>query len=167
MAQDVLFITREDVVRFTSTNGNVDVDRYLLYVKQAQDLSIQPLLGTKLFDKIKDDIIAGTLIDPYLSLLEDKIKPIVMHYTMVHYLPWAGVQISNKGLFKFTQENGVNVENDEVSKLIEKSRSIAEHYAQRFIDYMCFNQSQFPEYYTNTNDDMYPTRNNYFGGWVL
>ena len=86
---------------------------------------------------------------------------------MVHYLPWAAVQISNKGLFKFTQENGINVENDEVGKLIEQSRSIAEHYAQRFIDYMCFNQSQFPEYYGNTNDQMSPTHNNFFGGWVL
>lgn len=167
MAQDVLFITRNDVVRFTATNGNVDVDRYLTFVKQAQDLMVQPLLGTKLFEKLKADIIAGTLADPYLTLLEDKIKPIVIQYTMVKYLRWASVQISNKGVFKFTQENGVNIDSDELALLMEDARSTGEHYAQRFIDWMAFNNSQIPEYNNNVNDDMYPTRTNFFGGWVV
>lgn len=167
MAQDVLFVTKDDVVRFTSMNGNVDVDKYLMYVKQAQDLDVQILLGTKLFDKLKNDIIAGTLADPYLTLLEDKIKPIVLHYTMVQYLPWAPYVIGNNGVFKRTQENGQVVDKDELFQMIEKERSTAQHYAERFIDFMCFNQSDFPEYNSNVNDDIYPTQKNYFNGWVV
>ena len=77
MAEDVLFITRNDLVRFTATNGNVDPDKFLQWVKVAQDLHIQGYLGTKLFEKLKEDIRNSTLVDPYLSLLEDyiKIKP--------------------------------------------------------------------------------------------
>jgi hypothetical protein len=51
--------------------------------------------------------------------------------------------------------------------LIEKERSIAEHYTRRFIDYMSFNQSSFPEYNTNSNADMHPDKQADFGGWYL
>ncbi len=167
MASDLLFLTRNDIVTFTSTNGNLDPDRFMVYIKIAQDRQLQPLLGTKLFDKLKDDIRNNVLIEPYLSLLEDKLKPIVMYYTMVEFLPFANYQIANKGVFTFTQENGQIVPKDEVDQLIEKNRSIAEFYAQRFIDYICFNQNLFPEYNQNQDDQIYPTTNNYWGGWVM
>lgn len=167
MSEYVLFVTRKDIVRFTAMNGNVDVDRYLQFCKISQDRMVQPLLGTKLFEKIQNEIKAGTLATPYKELLEDKIKPIVLHYTMTEYLPWASIQVSNKGLFKFTQENGQIVDKSEIDNLIEKSRSYGEFYAQRFIDYICFNQTLFPEYNQNSQDDIPSTTQNYWGGWVL
>ena len=53
------------------------------------------------------------------------------------------------------------------SYLIQKERDIAEHYSRRFIDYMSFNNALYPEYNTNNNEDMYPTKNQNFNGWVL
>ena len=137
MAKYVLFVTRKDIVRFTAMNGNVDVDRYQQFCKLAQDRMIQPLLGTKLFEKIQDDISNDVLATPYKELLEDKIKEVILFYTMVEYLPWGNVQISNKGIFKFTQENGQTVDKSEVDKLIESARSSGEFYAQRLIDHLC------------------------------
>jgi hypothetical protein len=51
--------------------------------------------------------------------------------------------------------------------LVEKARDIAQHYTNRFIDFMCFNQADFPEYNANSNGDMYPDKDAYFTGWVL
>ena len=48
-----LLISRNDVVRFTSINGNVDVDKFIQYVSIAQDIHIQGMLGTKLLEKIQ------------------------------------------------------------------------------------------------------------------
>lgn len=167
MAKYVLFVTRKDIVRFTAMNGNVDVDRYQQFCKLAQDRMIQPLLGTKLFEKIQDDIENGVLATPYKELLDDKIKEVILFYTMVEYLPWGNVQISNKGIFKFTQENGQTVDKSEVDKLIENARSAGEFYAQRLIDHLCQFSNLYPEYNQNKNDDINPTTNNYWGGWVL
>lgn len=167
MAQEVLFVTKEDVVRYTDLNGNTDVDRFLSKVKIAQDLDVQILLGTKLFERLKNDIINDTLADPYLSLLEEKIVPIVIHYAMVQYLPSAPYVVGNKGVYKRTSENGQVVDSNELIKMIENARSVAEAYAQRFIDYMSYNQLQFPEYFSNVNDDIYPSRRNYFNGWYI
>ena len=167
MAVDVLFVTRDDIVRFTAMNGNVDVDKYLQFVKIAQDLHIQGYLGTKLYQKLKDEITAGTLVNPYLSLLDTYIKPMVIHFSMIEYLPFASYVIGNKGVYKYTSENGEIVGKEEVDQLIEKERDIADHYVQRFLDHICYNQSTYPEYYENSNGDIYPTTKNNFNGWYI
>ena len=50
MAQ-AIFITREDLTKSTSLNGNVDVDKFVQYIKISQDIHIQNYLGTDLFEK--------------------------------------------------------------------------------------------------------------------
>jgi len=164
---EALLITRDDLVRFTSVNGNVDTDKFIQYIKIAQDIHIQNYLGTQLLNKIKADIIATTLSGDYETLVNTYIKPMLIHWAMVEYLPFAAYTIANKGVYKHSSENAENVAKDEVDFLLEKERKIAQHYTQRFIDYMSFNQQLFPEYNDNSNGDMYPDTNNNFIGWVL
>ena len=164
---EALLITRDDLVRFTSVNGNVDTDKFIQYIKIAQDIHIQNYLGTELLNKIKADIIASTLTGDYQSLVETYVKPMLIHWAMVEYLPFAAYTIANKGVYKHSSENAENVAKDEVDFFLEKERKIAQHYTQRFIDYMSFNQQLFPEYNDNSNGDMYPDTNNNFIGWVL
>jgi hypothetical protein len=166
MAQ-ALFVTREDIVKFTAMSGNVDTDKFIQFVKIAQDIHIQNYLGTKLFDKINNDIVSDSLESPYTTLLSKYIKPMVIHWAMVEYLPFAAYTIANKGVFKHNSENSTNVEKTEVDFLIEKERDIAQHYTNRFIDYMTFNQVLFPEYNLNSNADVYPDKDSAFVGWVL
>lgn len=164
---EALLITRTDLVKFTAMNGNVDTDKFIQYIKIAQDIHIQGYLGTDLLQKIQADIVASTLTGDYLTLVETYVKPMLIHWAMVEYMPFAAYTIANKGVYKHSSENSENVDKIEVDFLIEKERKIAEHYTQRFIDYMCFNQSKFPEYNTNSNGDMYPNTDTNFSGWVL
>lgn len=164
---EALLITRLDLVKFTSMNGNIDTDKFVQYVKVAQDIHIQNILGTRLLERIKSDIEAGTLSNPYLSLLNDYVKHMLIHWSMVEYLPYSAYTIANKGMFKHGAENSETVSKDEVDFLVEKERKVAQSYTQRFIDYICFHNSDFPEYNQNSNGDMYPDTNNNFIGWVL
>lgn len=245
---EALFITRQDLVRFTSVNGNVDTDKFIQYIKIAQDIHIQNYLGTNLFDTIKNyivlsqsgivtgvnitnagtgyttdltnvsvtggngsgftvdfttdgDILLTALVNEggtgyklnnvltiasegngdaqltvtalydiptdYKTLLESYIKPMLIHWAMVEYLPFAAYTIANKGVYKHGSENAENVDKIEVDFLVNKERSIAEHYTERFIQYMNFNQILFPEYNTNQNGNMFPDDINNYGGWVL
>jgi len=166
MAQ-ALFITRNDLVKYTAINGNVDTDKFIQFIKVAQDIHIQNYLGSDLFNKISQDIINDTLTGDYLTLVETYVKPMVIHWAMVEYLPFASYSIANKGLFKHSAENASNVDKNEVDFLIEKSRNLAQYYTDRFISYMSFNNNLFPEYYSNSNDDVYPDKNASFEGWVL
>ena len=166
MAQ-ALFVTRDDIVKFTALNGNIDVDKFVMYIKIAQDTHIQTYLGTQLFNKLNDDIVNDDLTEPYTTLLTKYIKPMVIHWSMVEALPFLAITIAGKGIYKHTSENATSVEKSEIDYLVEKERDIAQHYTQRFIDYMCYVNSDFPEYNSNSNGDMYPDTDNFYGSWVL
>jgi hypothetical protein len=243
---EALLITRQDVVKFTAMNGNVDTDSFIQFVKIAQDIHIQNFLGTDLLQRLQSEIILATSGIPttftitnqgtgyttgtgvtttggtgtgltlditdtgglitdadidtagtgykvndvitvdggnddatirisaiytiptdYNNLLVNYIKQMLIHWAMVEYLPFAAYTIANKGVYKHNSENATNVEKVEIDFLIEKERSIAQHYTERFIEHISFNNDKFPEYNSNSNGDMYPDTNNNYQGWYL
>jgi len=97
---EALFITTSDIAKFTALNGNVDVDKYTQFIKIAQDVHLQNYLGTDLFNKINDDIVASTLASPYTTLVTNYIKNVLIHWAMVEYLPFAAYTMANKGVYK-------------------------------------------------------------------
>jgi len=164
---EALLIGVKDVVKFTSVNGNIDSDTILQYIKISQDIHLQNVVGTKLLNKIKADIVAGTLSGNYLSLVNTYLKPMLIHWTLVEWLPFSAYSLSNKGVFKHSSENATNAEKNEIDFLIDKQVSIATHYTDRFVSYINFNQNLFPEYTNNSNGDMYPDSETNFIGWYL
>lgn len=163
-----LFINRNDLVNKTPLGGNVDADKFLQFVEIAQETHIQNYLGTKLYEKISADIVAGTLAGNYQALVTDYVKPMLIHFAMSEYLPFASYTIGNGGIYKHQSENSQAVSKDEVDYMVNKERQIAKSYTERFVDYMQFNAStMFPEYYTNANEDVYPLRSDNFTSWVL
>ena len=161
----VLFINRNDLVKNTIIDGNVQADKLMHFIKIAQEIHVQNYLGTDLYTKIQSlintDAISGTV---YETLLVKYVQPMLIHYAMVDYLP----SIKQGGVYKHVSENAETVSKSEVDYLVEKERTLAEYYTRRFIQFMDFNQSSYPEYTSNTNDDIYPDRDEpTFQGWVL
>lgn len=153
-----LFIKPITLKRNSIVDGNVDIDKFIQFIKIAQQIHIRNYTGTDLYNKISADIIADSLSGNYLTLVNDFLQPMLIHYAMVDYLPFAAYQIKNGGISKHVSENSESVTKEEVDYLVEKHRDIAEYYTRRFIDYMSFNQSSFPEYTSNTNDEIHPDK---------
>ena len=162
-----LFITTEDIKRYSVLSGNVDPDKFIYMVEISQDTEVQNYLGTKLLEKLQDLILAGTINLPanaaYKTLLETYVKPMTIYWALVCYMPFAAYTVANGGVYKHTSESS-----ETVDYLVEKYRDIAQFYTNNFTSYMIYNQSLFPEYNSNSEDDIYPdTSNADFGGWVL
>ena len=117
-----LFITNDDLVRNTLIDGSVDVSKFVQFLKLGQEIHIQNYLGTKLYDRISADIIANTLTNPYLLLVNEYIKPMLIHFAMVDYLPFAAYTVANGGVYKHRSENSELVTKEEVDYLVEKHR---------------------------------------------
>jgi len=166
MAQ-VLFVSPADVIKRTGINGNVDRDQMIQFIKIAQDIHIQNILGTRLFEKLKTDITSGNIPTNYQTLLDDYIQDMVIHYAAIEILPYIHFKVANGGIYTKGAENGTSVTKEDLDYLVQKERDIAEHYARRFVDHMSFNNATYPEYNQNNNDDMYPSKNQNFAGWVL
>jgi len=166
MAQ-VLFVSPADVIKRTGINGNVDRDQMIQFIKIAQDIHIQNILGTNLFNKIAADIEADSLSGNYLTLFTDYIQDMVIHWAAIEILPYIHYKVANGGIYTKSAENGENITKQDLDYLVQKERDIAEHYSRRFVDHMAYYSSRYPEYNTSSNDDMYPSKNQNFNGWVL
>jgi len=162
-----LFITREQLVKNTIIDGNVDTDKFLQFIKIAQEIHIQNYLGTQLYLKIANDVDNNTLTGDYLELVTDYIQPMLIHYAMVDYLPFAAYQVKNGGVFKHRSENAETPTKDEVDFLVQKYRDFAEYYTRRFVDFMCFDNTIFPEYNDNQDADVRPDKDTNISRWVL
>jgi|TARA_B100000809_G_C14985928_1_gene476218 hypothetical protein len=162
-----LFISRTDLVKNTILDGNLDTDKFIQFIKIAQEIHITNYLGSKLYNKISEDIISGSLSGDYLKLVDDYIQPMLIHFAMVEYLPFAAYQIKNGGVSKHSSENSESVSKDEVNFLVQKERDFSEYYTRRFVDYICFNSEKFPEYSNNTDSDVHPDKDVKGSNWVL
>ena len=162
-----LFITQQDLVRNSIISGNVDYDKIIQFVRVSQEIDVQNLLGTDLYNRISADIIAGTLTGNYLSLVTDFVQPTLIWFAQMNYIPFSAYTIAKGGVYKHQAENSQSVDKNEVDYLVGKAREYANYYSTRLVDYLCFNSSLFPEYTSNTNNDINPDTNTTFNGWVL
>lgn len=164
-----LFINRTDLIRNSIMDGNVDTDKFIQFIKIAQEIDVQQIMGTKMYDGLTTAIpnIDLPANARWKTVLDDFIAPMLIWYAQSNYMPFAAYQIKNGGVFKHTSENAQSVDKNEIDFLVEKARTNAEWYSRRFIDFMSFNQTTYPEYTSNVNDDLYPSNDATFNGWVL
>ena len=165
----VLFINRTDLVRNSIIDGNVDSDKYMQFIKLAQEVHVQNYLGTQMYDALT---VAIPNIDlpanaRWKTLLDDYVVPMMIWFSQVEFIPFASYQLRNGGMMKHRSENSDTVSKEEVDFLVEKARTNAEWYSRRFIDFMSFNETTYPEYTSNVNNDIYPSYDATFNGWVL
>lgn len=165
--QKALFISKDDLVSQTPLSANIDFDKVQHFITIAQDIHVHQMLGSKLYDRLQSDVIGGTLAGDYRTLVYDYIKPTLVQYSFMEYLPFSQYTISNKGVFKHTSENSSIPTHQEVDAMRDAARDIAQYYSKRLVDYLRHNDNLFPEYNTNTDEDVRPAKDITFGGWNI
>jgi hypothetical protein len=141
---ETLFITPAEITGTTIMGGNVDPDRYITNIAFVQISVIEPLLGTELYDKIIADFEAETLVDLYLTLFDDFVKPITKHTAIAEYIEISPFLVENGGAFKHTADGREALTRQEIEILSGKYRAMAQMYVQRFNKWICHNT--IPEY---------------------
>lgn len=171
MAAFGLFITRNDIIKNTPLQGAIDADRLLPFVRTAQEKYILNLLGTVLYNKLQDDVESQTAFTGYyLTLMEEYVKPTLIWYACVEFIPFSGTQFKSEGAVKHKSEQSESVGKTEIDYLAQKAQDNAEYYATRMQDYLIANSSNIPEFLETTGDStmIYPDQSNqYFGGLNL
>ena len=164
-----LFVNRTDLIRNSIMDGNVDTDKFIQFIKLAQEIDVQQIIGTNMYDGLTAAIpnIDQPANARWKTVLNDYVVPMLIWYAQASYYPFAAYQVRNGGVFKHRSENADTVSKTEVDFLVEKARTNADWYSRRFIDFMAFNQTTYPEYTNNVNDDIYPSGSATFNGWVL
>ena len=164
-----LFVTRNDIIKTSPLQGSIDSDRLLPFIKTAQEKYILNLLGTVLYYKLQADVETGTpFTGIYEDLMTDHIKPTLIWYSVVEYLPFSGVQFKSEGAVKHQSEQSQAVGKTEIDYLVQKSSDNAEWYSTRMQNFLiAYSPNDIPEFYQSVGNatQIYPDQTNqYFSG---
>jgi len=158
---EILLITEDYLKKYTAITDAVDPNIIRPAIYLAQDKQITNYLGTDLMNKIKSDVSAGTLSGDYETLLNDYVLKSLLWWTMVELYPSLLYKHDNGNLVSRQSEDTTPVTKGEMESLKEAARDNARYYTNRLVQYLCYNSSLFPEYTSNSNNDIKPDRNPY------
>lgn len=171
MSRNILFISRNDIIRRSPVGGNIDPEKLVPFIKTAQDKYIWIILGSKLYYYLQDEIAAETLAEPYINLMEQYIKDCLVHYSVVEALPFLPYTIANAGIFKnLNPDQTATPSKQDIDFLLQKELQTAQFYAERLVTHLIANTNVYPQYNQTTgkSDNIYPDMGQqYTQGWVI
>ena len=142
----VQLISEAKIREFTDMNNNVDSKLISNAIRESQDIDLQRLLGTLLYDKILSDVQSNTLTGAYQSLVNDYIQNFLLYATYYYTLEYIYMRPRNNGLL--TPTGGDNSDSVDRSMYNVKRQSVQnkrEFYAEKLTDYLIENQNTYPE----------------------
>lgn len=160
-----LFITRNDIIKNTPLNGAIDADKLLPFVRTAQDKYMLNFLGTVLFYYIQDQITAGTvdqLSVYYQDLIYKHIKPTLIWFSAVEYIPFSQISFKSEGAVKHMSDQSVAPSKNEIDYLLQKAQDNADWYATRLQNYLIAYSYAIPQYLQSVGNltQIYPDMGN-------
>ena len=139
-------ISEEKLRQFTDINDNLDSKLIKNAVREAQDIYLQRLLGTSLYEKILDDIDANTLSGNYKELVDDFVQPMLIYATYWEALDAIYTRPRNNGLLQPTGgENSEKADGTFYNRKRQAVENKMEYYSERLTNYLIQNQGEFPE----------------------
>lgn len=152
-----LLITYAELYANTSVINNIDESLLTNHIQAAQDIELRNLLGQKLVEKLETDYSGGSISSYYATLRSDYVVKVLSNYAAAYALPFLGFKIAKGGVYSIDDgERTTPATASDVRYLASQFRDTAQYYGDRMLDYIIANSSQFPEYYTNVNGDVYP-----------
>lgn len=160
-----LFIDDEYLKTYTPLGRSIDVNQIYPFVREAQDIYTQDLLGTPLYNYLEWKLYTGlTFSTAYFTQKEIELVNIcskaLAYWTVYLAIPHIAIQIRNIGVARATGENTQLTSLSEMKYIREEMMNLAEFWNQRVVNFLCENSTDFP-LYNAASDDMYPTTYQY------
>lgn len=153
--QNIILLSEARLKAFTDLNDYVDPDLLKSAIREAQILYLTNVLGTRLYNKIMDDVEAGTLATDYKNLIDDYILDYLLYATYYVALEYIWLRPRNNGLLQ--PQGGDNSTSVDMQIYDKKRRSVEnklEYFGERLVTHLCFNTEKFPEYSQAVNDEI-------------
>ena len=141
------FILSEAKFReFTDVNDSLDTALIKNAIREAQDIHLQRIIGTKLYNKILSDIDASSLTGDYETLVNDYIQDFLLYAAYYETLEAIYIRPRNNGLLTPTGgENSIEVDRSLFNVKRQSVENKMEFYAEKLSQYISENENTFPE----------------------
>ena len=155
------FILSEAKFReFTDVNDMLDTALIKNAIREAQDIHLQRIIGTKLYDKILSDINGDTLAGVYKTLVDYYLQDFLLYAAYYESLEAIYIRPRNNGLLTPTGgENSIEVDRSLYNVKRQSVENKMEFYAEKLSQYISEEEASFPE--LNTNNKAYEQNPDY------
>ena len=156
---NILLISEDFIKTNSGLNDNVWGSYLAPAIREAQDIKLQQILGSNLYqsllDKIADGSIKNTDFKPYKTLLDEYVQIYLMYQTISDLVPIIGVKLTNLGVVVSNDEHLTNLSQSERELVQTYYEQRAEFYGKRLQEYLKDNCNDFNE--LQGNYDIHPT----------
>ena len=146
MSRNIYLISVDTLKKRSAVHSNVDDKLLLPEIKTAQDIFIEPALGSSLYKRLQEGIAANNLTTDERTLLDDYITDALVNYVAAAMPVASSYQFFTKGMLQATVENTQTATIPDMLRVSEKYKKQGDHYRERAIRYICTNRSSFPQY---------------------
>lgn len=146
MSANTIFIKGQLLKDRTGVSDAIDDKQLKPQIKLAQDMYLQPALGSTLYLRLQSGVEANNLNTNETTLLNNYVTDCLVWYTM-SLLPIAlGFQFFSKGVLQKTSDESNTPSRSDLEVISSQYKQTAEFYKQRLINYLRQNYSLFAEY---------------------
>jgi len=149
--QTTLFISEAKVRGFSDINESLDDKLITNAIREAQDIVIQPIIGTILYNTLTTKIDNSSLSGSYQSLVDDYVQPALLYASLYNITENTFIRTRNNGLLT---PNGGENSNSVDKQIYDVKRQSIENKKQFYCDmlsrYISQNSNEFPELGQNT-----------------
>lgn len=152
---NILLISEKTIKANTLINDNVGSEYILPAIRTAQDMGVQNIIGTQLFNKLKSLIANGSIEqqenEAYKVLLDDYIAPYLEWKVMSDIQLPLAFKMRNSGITQTNNEHQSNSVMKDAQTLSTFYDQKATFYSHRLSDYLLANKGLYPEYMAWSN----------------
>jgi len=146
MSKNILFITEQLFKERTGASNAIDGKQLFPMIKVAQDIYIQPTLGSTLYNRLQTGIDDDDLNNDEKTLIDNYITDTLIWFTMSMLPMVMGYQLFSKGFLQKTTEDSVTPSRADLELIENKYKSMAEFYSNRMVKYLQENYTLYYEY---------------------
>ena len=143
---DVYFISETNLKANSLITENVDDKLLMPTLIMVQDIYLQPILGTSMYEDFKTKIAASTLIQGEKDLITNYIYKILIYYMQMHSISALHYRFMNKGMMVKNGESSSSASTSDLKVLKDEFRLVAENYAEMLTKYLQQNIATYPLY---------------------
>lgn len=144
-----VFLVSEATMKKNSVvNNNVDGMYLLPAIDFAQDSGLQPIIGTKLYNKLMDLVQDGSITGAtdYKFLLDEYVTPYLVNKVTADIQIPLSFKLRNQGVVQQTGENTYVPSMKDIQYVQQHYQNQADFYSNRMSDYLRANRTKYPEY---------------------
>jgi len=159
----IYLINKTIIKEYEEFSNNIKDERILICVKKAQDLDLKPFFGHAFYyDFIKQFNEDGTIKDDadqkYKDLFEgaeytdrqgnfimyEGLQPTLVYFTWARFIENDAVQYTSTGPVTKLHDNAEAVKVNDIVKLVQQQRSVANAHANEVEKFLWDHRDQFP-----------------------